>query len=95
MDSNNSTPDEVDWNVTRLAVALHQFQHRYQPEVRAALQGERLDLDNQETTNKVRSVVAEICDRDRLCIPAEVLHSLISNFITGLAAEEGNEQKSA
>ncbi len=92
MSSENSNREEVDWDLTRRVVALHQFQQRYLPEVRDTLRGEWLDLDNHETTGKVRAVIAEICDRDRLCIPAEFLHSLVVNFITELAAEDGHEQ---
>jgi hypothetical protein len=88
MAAQDAHPEKIDWNRARHMMALLQFQERYLSEVRAAVIGERLAYDNHETTGKIRAVIAEICDRDRLVIPKGYLGSLVQNFILALDSEE-------
>ena len=88
MATENSNPEEVDWNLTRHVMAILQFQEKYLPEVRTALVGETLTLDNHETTGRVRAVIAEVCDRDRLVVPKEYIDSLVRNFIIALKSHD-------
>ncbi len=87
MTADNPNPADIDWERARTAMALHQFQERYLPELRYALVGERLALDNHETVAIVRAAIAKICDRDHFAIPNELLDPLVSNFIIALSHE--------
>jgi hypothetical protein len=88
MATENSDPDELEWGMARQGLALLQFREKYLPEVRAALVGEKLAFDNHETIGRVRAVIAEICDRDRLVIPKDLLEPLVRNLIIAVDSDE-------
>jgi hypothetical protein len=88
MVTENSNPEELDWGMARQGLALLQFRGKYLPEVRAALVGERLSFDNHETMGRVRALIAEICDRDRLVIPKHYLEPLVRNIILAVDSDE-------
>ena len=74
--------------MARQGLAFLQFREKYLPEVRAALVGERLAFDNYETMGRVRAVIAEICNRDRLVIPQDYLEPLVRNLIIAVDSDE-------